>query len=156
MPGKLEAIWIKRAHRCPMDSVENTRVIARSGLEGNVNQGGRRQVTLLSSDAWGEVQRELGQQLDPTLRRANLLITGLDLENSRGKVVLIGAISVLIHGETKPCRRMEQACSGLRERLAEGWRGGVYGEVLEEGVIRIGDAVRWVEDESRPIRVMRS
>ena len=45
--GELKAIWIKRAKRGPMDARERARLIAGRGIEGNANQGGRRQVTLI-------------------------------------------------------------------------------------------------------------
>jgi len=148
MPGTLEGIWLKHTHRGSMAAVEAVRTIARSGLDGNINQGGRRQVTLLAAECWQDVQRDLGRRLDPALRRANLLVAGLDLENSRDKVVLIGSVPILIHGETKPCARMDKVCPGLRQRLSGRWRGGAYGEILADGEIRIGDPVTWLGDSS--------
>ena len=146
--GRLEAIWLKRVQRASMDSADAASAKAGAGLEGNINQGGKRQVTLLSSDAWDRVQQQLTRSLDPSIRRANLLVSGIDLEETRGQVVRIGAVSIRIHGETKPCNLMEKACSGLRDALAPHWRGGAYGEVLSDGQIRVGDAVAWVDDES--------
>lgn len=148
MRGTLEAIWVKPSHRGPMVATEAVRTIARSGLDGDINQGGRRQVTILAAESWRDVQRDLGQRLDPALRRANLLVSGLDLENSRDQVILIGSVQILIRGETRPCSRMDKACPGLRERLARNWRGGAYGEILADGEIRIGDQVTWLSDSN--------
>ena len=147
MSGTLEAIWLKRGDGAPMDPV--TTAIARdgSGLEGNLNQGGRRQVTLLSLEAWELVQEQLDLRLDPSVRRANLLISGIDLEASRGRVLVIGGAALLIRGETKPCNLMEKACPGLREALTPHWRGGAFGEVIRGGEVRLGDVVSW-EDPS--------
>ena len=126
-----------------MDPV--TTAIARNGagLEGNLNQGGRRQVTVLSLEAWELVQEQLALPLDPRLRRANLLVRGIDLEASRGRILVIGSAALLIRGETKPCNLMERACPGLREALAPHWRGGAFGEVIRGGEVSLGDTVSW-------------
>ena len=89
-------------------------------------------------------------KLDPALRRANILVSGIDLEASKGRTLRLGSIWILVRGETKPCNIMEETCPGLKEALQPHWRGGVYGEVLEDGAIRVGDAVAWVDDESSP------
>jgi hypothetical protein len=47
--GKLEQIWIKRFKGGPMDRKNAARLHAGAGLEGNANQGGKRQVTILSN-----------------------------------------------------------------------------------------------------------
>lgn len=141
--GRVETIWIKRAKRGPMDAVARVRAVAGRGLEGNANQGGKRQVTLLSADSWGDVVAELGEQVDPRLRRSNLFLRGIDLQESRGRTLTVGDSRIRIYGETRPCNQMEEARPGLQAALDPGWRGGAFGEVLEDGEIAVGDAVFW-------------
>ena len=43
--GRLEAIWIKRAHRGVMDEVTEATAVAGKGLAGNVDRSRRRQIT---------------------------------------------------------------------------------------------------------------
>jgi MOSC domain-containing protein YiiM len=126
-----------------MQPVTSATLVAGRGLHGNANQGGRRQVTLLARERWGEVVRELGADVDPIARRANLLLSGIDLEHSRGKVLRVGGCRLRIHGETRPCERMDEAFSGLRAAMSPHWGGGAFAEVLDDGEIAVGDPVEW-------------
>lgn len=144
--GRVEAIWLKRGKRAPMDATPTVQAIAGSGLEGNANRGGKRQVTLLSADTWADVERELGLQLDPRLRRANIYVSGVVLEGSRGRTLQIGRCRIRINGETRPCNQMEEAQPGLQAALDPDWRGGAYGEVLVDAPISVGDRASWLDD----------
>jgi MOSC domain-containing protein YiiM len=144
--GRLESIWVKRFRHGPMDRADEAELIAGRGIVGNANQGGKRQVTIIAREAWQAVERELDERVPPETRRANLLVTGIDLANSRRRVLRIGACRVRVYGETKPCRQMEEAHAGLQSALRPDWRGGVFCEVLDDGRIAVGDAVEWIED----------
>jgi MOSC domain-containing protein YiiM len=144
--GKLRAIWIKRAKWGPMDAVEKAELIAGRGLVGNANQGGRRQVTIIEEEIWQSVMKNLKGTLSPSARRANLLVQGISLANSRGRILQIGECSIRIFGETRPCERMDAALQGLREALQPNWGGGAFGEVLNDGRISVGDEIRWLAD----------
>lgn len=143
--GRLERIWIKRAHRGPMDPVDEARLIAGQGVAGSVDRSRRRQVTVLTREAWERCMAELGADVDPSARRANLLVSGVDLENTRGRVLRIGDVRLLIGGEVTPCERMDEALPGLRAALRPSWRAGAFAQVLDDATIRVGDVVRWGE-----------
>ena len=124
--GKVERIWTKRAHRGPMDVVEQATLEAGRGLVGSANYGGRRHVTIISVERWAELSEVLGAEIDPVARRANLLVSGIDLTESRNRTLLVGGCRLQIGGETRPCERMEEAHAGLQEAMRPRWGGGAW------------------------------
>lgn len=156
-PGRLEAIWLKRAHRGTMDPVARAEAVAGRGLAGNVDRSRRRQVTLIARETWERLLSELGvteADLPPVARRANLLLGGCDLRDARGRVLRIGhgpaAVRLRITGETKPCERMDEAWPGLQAVMRPDWGGGAFAEVLAGGPLAVGDAVVWEADSPAP------
>jgi MOSC domain-containing protein YiiM len=139
----LRQIWIKRAHRGKMDAAVRATLVAGRGISGNADQGGKRQVTLMDLERWQELMDRLGGDLETSERRANLVIDSLDLFDSRGRTLRIGAARLRIHGETRPCERMNEALPGLVGAMGERWGGGVFAEVIEGGEIAVGDDVEW-------------
>jgi MOSC domain-containing protein YiiM len=142
-PGRLEAIWIKRAHRGPMDEVTEATAIAGQGIAGNVDRSRRRQVTIIEREVWDALVRELAADVPPSSRRANLMVSGVALEDTRGRTLRIGSVRLAIGGETTPCERMDEAFPGLRAVMRPNWGGGVFAQVLDDGIIVVGDAVVW-------------
>ena len=128
-----------------MDSVREAQVVASKGLVGNADQGRRRQVTLIEREVWASLMERTGGALDPSTRRANLMVSGVPLKDSRGRVLSIGQCRVRVLGESKPCERMEEALPGLESAMYPDWRGGAFGELLDDGLIVVGDPVSWVE-----------
>ena len=136
-------IWLKRFKGGPMDPVLFAELIPERGLVGNANQGGRRQVTIIDEKRWGDACAELGVEVDPSARRANVMLRGIDLYEMRGRLLRIGPAVIRIYNETRPCEQMDEAEPGLRDALKPYWRAGAYGEIVEGGVIRVGDGAEW-------------
>ena len=142
MSGRVEKLWIKRAKRGPMDPAEELRVVRRTGIETNADWGGRRQITIIEKERWDAMMAELGDaDVDPAARRANVMVSGCDLSDSRHHILHLGDVRVQIVGETRPCERMDEAHQGLRRAMASPWNGGAYGIILDDGIVRVGDPV---------------
>jgi MOSC domain-containing protein YiiM len=146
MAGEIVSIWIKRAHRGVMDAVSAAELVTGRGIAGNADQRGRRHVTVLDEAAWREATREVGVDVDPVKRRANVLLRGIELTKSHGRMLLLGQCVIRIYGETRPCERMDEAQAGLRRALDPGWRAGAFGEIVQGGTINVGDEVRWLAE----------
>lgn len=131
-----------------MDAADRAELVAGRGLKGDAAQGGRRQVTLLSLDRWRERTAALPGPPDPAIRRANLLVEGVDLDHSRGRILCVGEARIRIFGETRPCRQMDEACPGLQAALDPAWAGGAFGEVVGGGAIAVGGPVTWEADDT--------
>ena len=145
--GTIASIWIKRFKRGPMDSVASAQLVAGRGIVGNANQGGKRQITLIDEAAWRAATEAAGADVDPSKRRANVMLRGIDLERSNGLFLRLGECLVRIYNETRPCERMDEAHPGLRDALRPHWRGGAFGEIVEGGSIRVGDEAEWVVEQ---------
>ena len=140
----LRAIFLKRALGGPMDEVACARVRANLGLEGNVHQGSRRQITLLEEERWQAFMRRLGADIPYRARRANLIVSGMDLSAGRGgRILLVGSCRIQILGETKPCERMEGLLAGLEALMYPDWGGGAFGIAINDASIDVGARVCW-------------
>jgi len=143
--GRIEAIWVKRAKRGVMDAVPTAELLAGEGVKGSADRRGKRQVTLIEREAWSAMMAELSADVPPAARRANVMLSGVRLADTRGRVLRLGSTRIRIAGETLPCERMEEACTGLRAVMRPDWRGGAFGEVITGGSISVNDIATWEE-----------
>lgn len=128
-----------------MKRVPSAEAVAGQGLAGDHTKGGRRQVTLISREAWAEACEALGMppcELDVASRRANLLVEGVDVTAlRRGTLLRIGAVELQVEGETHPCQLMDDMHLGLWDALKPRQRGGHFARILVGGPLRVGDRV---------------
>jgi MOSC domain-containing protein YiiM len=100
--GRLEAIWIKAAHGGPMRPESSATLVAGKGLAGNVWQGGTRQVTVIEREVFDGLRATLDSAVEPSMRRANLMVSGVRLEGVRHRALWIGSCRIDLMGETRP------------------------------------------------------
>ena len=124
-----------------MDEVTEATLVRGKGLAGDVTTSRRRQVTVIEREVWDAMMKELGANVSPAGRRANLMVSGVTLAETRGKTLTIGGLRLSVGGELTPCERMDEYLPGLRAAMKPDWRGGVFAQVLDDGLITVGDAV---------------
>jgi MOSC domain-containing protein YiiM len=158
--GSVESIHIARSAGEPMESLDDVRAVPGRGLEGDrysTETGhysgrpsvGGREVTLIEREVIehldGGIITSWGTKLDIELAagetRRNIMTTGVPLNHLIGREFWVG--EVLMRGTRlcEPCNYLEGLTkSGVRMALMH--RGGLRTNILNEGVIRIGDTVR--------------
>lgn len=152
MPGRVESIHLAAAAEASMRAVAEVVALAGAGLEGDryATRTGSfsakpkpgRQITLIEAEAIEALERELGMTLVPGETRRNLVTRGVTLNHLVGREFTVGAVRLRGWELCEPCgdlARMTgkpQILSGLIHR------GGLRAEILEGGVIRVGDPVR--------------
>lgn len=143
MTARLLAIFLRPGARLPVRHADEATAIAGQGLDGDHAGGGKRQVTLLAREAWERACADFGTPVDPAVRRANLLVEGIDLGACIGSSLQIGDVVVDVLGETRPCELLDaQGRTGLCASLRPERRGGVYGAVRTGGILRTGASCR--------------
>lgn len=146
--GRLIGIARHARPKAPMEVIAHATVTPEGGIGGDFRgamkgKPYRRQVTLIEQSDWAGAMAEVGHSLPWQERRANLLVEGLDLPQTAGVCLRIGADVVLrIERETDPCERMEALAEGLRAALTPDWRGGACASVVTGGEIAVGDTIR--------------
>lgn len=146
--GTLAGIARHARPKGDMETVDTAAVSLDRGIAGDYRGGvkGRphkRQVTLIERRDWEAALAEIGRDIPWHERRANLLIDGLDLPQTKGTRLRIGADLLLeVTVETDPCERMNIVAPGLCAALTPDWRGGICTMVVAPGDIKIGDEIR--------------
>jgi len=145
--GKLLSIATRVKSKEAMNKHSSANVSFKSGVLNDFRGkkvGGKRQVTVMSKEAWDTTCNDLGKQIPWTTRRANFLIEGIDFENTTGQILKIGSFELEITGELVPCNRMDEQFEGLTQALEIDWRGGVTCKVIKEGTTKVDDEVQLV------------
>lgn len=144
--GRVVGIARRAGPHAPMEELDAVLVTPEAGVAGDhrgaARGARRRQVTLVDRADWDTATRETMAGTAPwTLRRANLLVEGLDLPRTEGACIRLGEHCVVeLTGECAPCSRMDAQLLGLADALARDWRGGRTARVLVAGRVALGDA----------------
>jgi len=151
--GTIEAIFVTPAAGAPMRALEQVRALAGRGLEGDryadgvgtysTTPGSGRHVTMIDAAALEALAAE-GLPLAPHECRRNIVTRGVALLDLIGSRVWVGEALCVVTRECAPCQYLESLTRpGMLKALVG--RGGARLEVLRDGLIRRGDAIRRAE-----------
>jgi hypothetical protein len=144
--GSVERIWIAASAGEPARAIESVRAIAGQGLEGDRHVTGRgtfpsglpgSALTLVEA----EVCESFAPPLSPDEHRRNVVTRGVALNQLVGHEFLVGGVRCRGMRLCEPCT-VVQGYAGrpvLRELVH---RGGLRADILEDGMISVGDEVR--------------
>ncbi len=135
-----------------MKSVREVRAVAGKGLERDryfretgkysKRRGPHRQVTLIEMEALEAVRHDTKINLKPNQCRRNVVTRGVPLNHLVDQEFRVGKVRLRGVRLCEPCGYLEKRTGirGVQKALVH--RGGLCAEILSDGLIRVGDAVK--------------
>ena len=149
--GRVESIHIATTAEATMRGVAEITAIAGVGLEGDryASRTGTfsakpkpgRQITLVEAEAIEALERELGLKLAPGETRRNLVTRGVALNHLVGCEFRVGEVRLRGHELCEPCGDLARMTGKPQILPGLVHRGGLRAEIIEGGVIGVGDPV---------------
>jgi MOSC domain-containing protein YiiM len=150
--GRVVAIFTAPAEGADMEPRDRVQALAGHGLAGDRYaieagrysgrrlQDAQRAVTLIEREAVAGARAEYGVEVDESETRRNLVVEGVPLNHLVGREFRVGAVRMRGVDLAEPCTYLEGLTrEGVRKALVH--RGGLRAEILEDGVIQVGDCV---------------
>ena len=149
--GEVVAIYVAPAAGAPMQARDEVVAIAGRGLAGDRYGGaagpysgarvpdGQRAVTLIEREAVAAAHDDQCPIEERETRR-NVVTVGVPLNHLVGRIFRVGGVQLRGINLAEPCAYLE-GLTHPRARAALVHRGGLRAEILEGGLIRVGDAV---------------
>lgn len=145
--GQVCWIGLRPARDVPMREVDSAQASAGGGLAGDRYRGGsgKRGVTLIQAEHLPAIAALAGHAaVAPATLRRNLLVSGIPVIALKGVRFRVGEALLEGTDSCDPCSRMETALGPGGYNALRGM-GGLCARVLEGGLVRVGDAVQWVD-----------
>jgi MOSC domain-containing protein YiiM len=153
--GQVVGIYTAPAKGAPMERRAEVRAEAEVGLEGDryatgdgkytrPSDGGERAVTLIEREAVDAARREYDIELEEHEPRRNIVTEGVPLNHLVGRTFRVGDVVLRGFKLAEPCAYMEGLTRpGVRRALVH--RAGLRAEILEGGVVHVGDPIEQVD-----------
>jgi MOSC domain-containing protein YiiM len=162
MSGTVESLFTSPAGGEPMQAVDVVTAVAGRGLEGD-RYATRRgywtdvdecQVTLIQAEDLDAITAGSGVAVQNGEHRRNIVTRGVDLRSLAGWRFRVGEAVFRYDRPRPPCRYIEGLTQPGMTRALAARRGGICVRVVESGVIRVGDTLERLEQDSRLERVV--
>ena len=144
--GTIEAIFVASEAGARAESLQTARALAGRGLEGDRHVAGTGTFPSgLPGSALTLIEAEVCDSFTPPLdvgeHRRNVVTRGIDLNALVGHEFLLGAVRCRGMRLCEPCMVLERYASRpvLRPLVH---RGGLRADILVDGVVNVGDAIR--------------
>lgn len=147
--GALESIWIAPHAAAPTISLSHVTAIAGLGLDGDRHVLGTGTFpSKLSGSALTLIEAEVCESFSPALQpevhRRNLVTRAISLDRLVGHEFTIGEVRCRGVRRCEPCVVIQRyAQRPILRALVH--RGGLRADILSDGMLRVGDAIRVVE-----------
>jgi len=136
----------------PLSEVKETRAVPGKGLQGDRyfdkrgsysdRPGTGREVTLIEAEAIEAAKKDYAIEFAPGSHRRNLVTRGVALNHLVGREFTVGGARLKGTRLCEPCTYLEDLLKIPRSKLSLVHRGGLRCDVVSEGVIKAGDAIR--------------
>ena len=143
--GRIEAIYITPVSEQPMVALDSVNAITGCGLEGDrycIDEPGEKSfenLTLIEQAAYDHLAT-IDLELPANALRRNLLTSGIELNPLLGKEFTIGGVRCLGTELAEPCNYIQgRTLPGVLKAMVG--RGGLRCQILEGGLISVGDRV---------------
>jgi len=144
--SKVIRLGIAKNNNQKIQEVDKIELLPGKGIVGDRhfqdNNDVRNQVTLIESENIDYYNNKFKTDYSYIDFRRNVVTKGIQLNNLVGKKLLIGNVKVLGHDLCRPCKHLEETLKGedvIKEFLR---RGGLRCEILNSGIITIGDEIK--------------
>ena len=133
-----------------MQSVAEAHAVPGRGLEGdrysiNANDTKTldpdREITLIESESFEGLKREIGLDLNPSEGRRNIVTRGVALNHLVGQEFTVGSVKLRGHRLCEPCAHLQKISQQPAILGGLIHRGGLRAEILSDGIIRVGDVI---------------
>ena len=145
--GRVEWIGLRPGRDVPMQVVDSVVADAGRGLVGDRygSGSGKRGVTLIQAEHLPAIAALAGlDAVEAATLRRNVVVAGIPLVALKGRRFRIGDVVLEGTGDCDPCSRMEAALGPGGYNAMRG-HGGLCARILEGGMVRLGDAVTFID-----------
>lgn len=147
--GKVLGIQRKAERGADPEAISTATVSVEGGIDGDARGKLKdAQISIISKSSWEAAMADLKptREVSWSERRANILVDGMEFNETTGARITIGDVELEVTHETDPCEIMNKAYPGLKEALTPDWRGGCRTRVLKGGTIKLGETITMVQD----------